>query len=124
MTKEDVEAILDREPFKPFRIRVVNGKYYDVLHRRAARFLGYGVLVFIGMKEGSCQAEGYDRFSFDQISAIEDLASLQPLSSDLSSPAAIPNVSANLLGEPLHIAGSNRNYRSLQARGLGWRLRC
>jgi len=72
MLKEQVRTILKREPFTPFRIHLVNGKHYDVDHREVARFLGYGVLVFIGLKEGTHQAKGYDRFSFEQIARIED----------------------------------------------------
>ena len=73
MEKEQVKSILEREPFTPFRIHLANGKRYDVSHREVARFLGYGVLVFIGLKEGTRQAKGYDRFPFDQIERIEDL---------------------------------------------------
>ena len=72
MLKEEVRAILEREPFVPYRIYLKNGKHYDVGHDRVARFLGYAVLVFIGMKEGSVQAKGYDRFPFDHIVRIED----------------------------------------------------
>jgi hypothetical protein len=77
MTKEEVRTILAREPFTPFRIHLVNGKHYDVEHRDVARFLGYGVLVFIGLKEGSHQAKGYDRFPFDHIVRIEDRPSVR-----------------------------------------------
>lgn len=72
MTKDEVRTILTREPFTPFRIHLASGKQYDVDHRDVARFLGYGVLVFIGLKEGTHQAKGYDRFPFDHIVRIED----------------------------------------------------
>jgi hypothetical protein len=72
MLKEQVRTILTREPFTPFRIHLLNGKHYDIDHREVARFLGYGVLVFIGLKQGTHQAKGYDRFPFDHIVRIED----------------------------------------------------
>jgi hypothetical protein len=72
MQKEDVVSILQREPFVPYRIYLENGKHYDVPHRDVARFLGYGVLVFIGLKEGTHSAKGYDRFGFDHILRVED----------------------------------------------------
>jgi hypothetical protein len=72
MLKEDVRMILARAPFTPYRIHLLNGKHYDVDHRDVAHFLGYGVLVFIGLKEGTHQAKGYDRFPFDHIVRIED----------------------------------------------------
>jgi hypothetical protein len=75
MEKEEVRTILSREPFTPFRIHLTNGKRYDVSHREVARFLGYGVLVFIGLKEGTRQAKGYDRFPFERIARIQDLPS-------------------------------------------------
>jgi hypothetical protein len=75
MLKEEVKAILEREPFVPYRIHLASGKRFDVTHRDVARFLGYGVLVFIGLKEGTRQAKGYDRFTFEQIDRIEELGS-------------------------------------------------
>ena len=75
MLKEDVKAVLEREPFVPFRIYLAGGKTYKVTSREAARYLGYGVLVFIGHKAGTCQSKGYDRFAFDRIDRIEDVGS-------------------------------------------------
>lgn len=73
MLKEDVKAVLEREPFVPYRIYLMDGKKYKVTSREAARYLGYGVLVFIGHKAGTCQSKGYDRFPFDDIQRIEDV---------------------------------------------------
>jgi len=75
MLKDDVKAIMDREPFRPFAFHLVNGKRYKVKTPEAARFLGYAVLFFIGHKEGTRQAKGYDRFTFEQIERIEELPS-------------------------------------------------
>ena len=74
MLKEDVKAIMDRDPFKPFAFRLVNGKRYKVTSPEAAVFLGYAVLFFIGHKAGTRQAKGYDRFTFEQIEQIEELS--------------------------------------------------
>jgi hypothetical protein len=71
MQKEEVQSVIAHEPFEPYRIHLQNGKHYDVLHRDVARYLGYGVLVFIGLKEGTHSAKGYDRFGFDEIVRIE-----------------------------------------------------
>lgn len=74
MLKEAVRAELNREPFVPLRIHLQNGKHYDVPFRQVAHMLGYGVLVLIGLKQGSVQAKGYDRFPFDHITRIEKLS--------------------------------------------------
>ena len=71
MLKEEVKTEIWREPFVPLRLHLSNGKKFDIPFREVARVLSYGILVFIGMKEGTHLAEGYDRFSFDQIIRIE-----------------------------------------------------
>jgi len=71
MSADEIEAELRRDPFVPLRLHLENGKTFDIPHPDAARVLQYGVLVFIGMKAGTRQAQGYDRFSFDQILQIE-----------------------------------------------------
>lgn len=71
MLKKEVQTELRREPFVPLRIHLKNGKHYDVPFREVAHMLGYGVLILIGLKQGSVQAQGYDRFPFDHIVRIE-----------------------------------------------------
>lgn len=71
MLKSEVKAELQREPFVPLRIHLTDGRHYDVPFREVAHLLGYGVLVFIGLKEGTHQAKSYDRFPFDHITRIE-----------------------------------------------------
>jgi hypothetical protein len=73
MLKEDVRIALTREPFEPVRLHLTGGRKYDVPFREVAHLLGYGVLVLIGLKEGTHQATGYDRFAFDDIEKIERL---------------------------------------------------
>jgi hypothetical protein len=74
MDKEAVRAELSREPFVPLRLHLTNGKTFDIPFRDAAHILSYGVLVFIGMKEGTRSAKGYDRFHFENIERIELLS--------------------------------------------------
>ncbi len=71
MLKEQVQAELSRDPFVPLKIRLKDGKAFDVPFRDVAQLLGYGVLVFIGLKEGTHKAKSFDRFGFDQIDRIE-----------------------------------------------------
>jgi len=73
MLKDDVRLELTREPFIPLRLYLRNGKKFDVPFRDVAHLLGYGVLVFIGLKEGTHQAKGYDRFGFEDIIRIEQI---------------------------------------------------
>lgn len=71
MQKEDVRAEISRDPFVPLRLHLSTGKTFDIPFREVARMLPYGLLVFIGKKEGTHSSEGFDRFSFDQILRIE-----------------------------------------------------
>ncbi|MBC7783152.1 MAG: hypothetical protein H7144_04870 [Burkholderiales bacterium] len=77
MLKKDVKALITREPFVPYRIYLQDGRLFDVPFREVAHFLSFGVLVFIGMKQGSRRAENYDRFAFENISRIEDTSSMR-----------------------------------------------
>jgi hypothetical protein len=71
MLKEDVERELMREPFVPLRLHLKDGRRYDVPIREAARFNPVGIVVLIGVKPGTYQIKGYDRFSLDAIDRIE-----------------------------------------------------
>ena len=71
MLKEQVRAELGREPFVPLRLHLRNGATFDILFRDVARILSFGLLVFIGLKPGTRQAQSYDRFAFDDIVRIE-----------------------------------------------------
>ena len=73
MHKEDVRRELTRDPFVPVRLHLTTGRSFDVPFREVAHMLGYGVLVLVGLREGTHQAEGCDRFMFDQIDRIEPL---------------------------------------------------
>jgi len=69
--KEEIKAELTREPFVPFRLHLSDGRTFDVPFREVAHMTPSGVLVFIGLKEGTHRAEGYDRFGFDHVVRIE-----------------------------------------------------
>ena len=71
MEKEQVRAELMREPFVPLRVHLRNGKRYNISFRAMTHMLEYGLLIFIGMKEGTRQAKAFDRFGFDAIDRIE-----------------------------------------------------
>jgi hypothetical protein len=73
LTAEDVRAELTRSPFVPFRFHLKDGRTFDVPHRDVAHTLPYGVLVLLGLKEGTHQADGYDRFPYEHINRIEHL---------------------------------------------------
>jgi hypothetical protein len=71
VTADDVAAALERTPFVPFRLHLKDGRRFDISHRDVGHVLSYGVLVLLGLKEGSPKADGYDRFPFDAIARIE-----------------------------------------------------
>jgi hypothetical protein len=71
MTAGKVAAQLQRTPFVPLLFHLKDGRTFEVPHRDVARLLSYGVLVFIGLQEGTHHADGYDRFPYDAITRIE-----------------------------------------------------
>jgi hypothetical protein len=71
MDKEIIRGELKREPFVPFRLHLTNGRKFDVPFRQVAHIVSSGLLVFIGLKEGTHSAKGYDRFAFEHIERLE-----------------------------------------------------
>jgi len=71
MDKEAIRSELNREPFIPLRLHLKDGRTFDVPFRQVARIVSSGVLVFIGLKEGTHSAKGYDRFAFNNVDRIE-----------------------------------------------------
>ena len=71
MLKEEIKTLLNRDPFVPLRLHLRNGKTFDVQFREVAHLLSFGLLVLIGLKQGTHQAKTYDRFAFDDIVRIE-----------------------------------------------------
>jgi hypothetical protein len=54
-------------------LHLKGGKTFDIPFPEMYRMLGYGVLVFIGLKPGTHRAKGFDRFNFENIDRIEQL---------------------------------------------------
>jgi hypothetical protein len=74
MLKDEVIRELDRKTFIPLRLHLQDGRKMRIPFRESAHILGnWGVLVLIGMKEGTRTAKGYDRCTFDYIVRIEKL---------------------------------------------------
>ena len=71
MTDDEIETELLRTPFVPFRFHLNDGRTFDVPHRNSAHLLPYGVLVLLGLREGTHSADGYDRFPYEAIRRIE-----------------------------------------------------
>lgn len=78
MTRLDIQSELDREPFIPFRVHLKGGKRYDIAFREVARPMSYGLLVFIGLKQGTRVAKSYDRFPYEDITKIEPRPGRRP----------------------------------------------
>jgi hypothetical protein len=72
MTREELDALLAREPFVPFRMYVRPGKVFEVPFADVVRTQSRQAIVFIGMKQGTRQAKSFDSFPFDYIERIEE----------------------------------------------------
>jgi hypothetical protein len=64
--KEEVHNLLAREPFDPFRIKLINGDAYDVSHPMSAALLERSV--FITMNDGE-----WVEFRYNRIASLESL---------------------------------------------------
>jgi hypothetical protein len=74
MLKDEITRELNRNPFIPLRLHLQDGRKMKIPFRESAHILGdWGILVFIGMKEGTRTAKSYDRTTFDYIVRIEKL---------------------------------------------------
>jgi hypothetical protein len=71
MTKQQVRAEFSREPFVPLRIHLNDGRRFEIPFREMTWLLGYDVLVFKGMKQGSRRAKSYTTFPYERIVRIE-----------------------------------------------------
>jgi hypothetical protein len=72
MDRETIRAAVTREPFIPFRVHASDGRKFDVAFRDMVRALSAGLVVFIGMKEGSRQAQSFTELAYTNIDRIED----------------------------------------------------
>ncbi|MGD0390597.1 MAG: hypothetical protein ABSC42_16755 [Tepidisphaeraceae bacterium] len=71
MLKEEVKSELGRDPFVPLRLHLKNGKTFDIPFREVAHDLGYGLVVFIGLRQGTRRAKGVATYFYDDILRIE-----------------------------------------------------
>jgi hypothetical protein len=75
VTKEEITSQFSRQPFSPLRLVLKDGRKYDVLFAEAARIAADRVMLFIGAKQGTRQAERCEHISYESITAIEPLPS-------------------------------------------------
>ncbi len=73
MTKAELFAELEKDPFEPFRIHMVSGKVMDILGPNTAHTLNNALLVLRNPTLGTSDAEGYDVFSYQNIERLERL---------------------------------------------------
>jgi hypothetical protein len=73
MTEEELEAEIEKEPFVPFRLRLLSGKTVDVMAANAAHTLHDSVLVLKNPTIGTPRAVGYDVLAYRHIERIERL---------------------------------------------------
>ena len=73
MTKAELTAELEKDPFEPFRLHMVSGKTFDVLGPNAAHTLRNALLVLRNPTPGTRDAEGYDVLAYQNIERIEQL---------------------------------------------------
>lgn len=72
MNRPELQQLLSRQPFVPFRIHLKNGKVFDVPFAEVAQALSHQVLILIGLKQGTRQAKSYESFPYDYIDRIEE----------------------------------------------------
>ena len=66
MTKRQLNALLWKEPFEPFRINMVGGKCYDVTEPRRA--VAMNTRMFLALPDG-----GWTFLPFQQMGGLETL---------------------------------------------------
>ena len=66
MIEEGVRALLERDPFEPFRIRLINGDRHDVLLPAMVAVLEEGLFV-------TSQGGHWAQFPFDRVASFESL---------------------------------------------------
>ena len=67
MIRADVLAALRREPYVPARVHMADGRHYDLPFREASHAISDSLIVFIGMRPGTRQAERYELLNFERI---------------------------------------------------------
>lgn len=69
--RQEVLALLANDPFKPFRIKLINGDAHDVEHPLGAAVLDRGP--FIAPRDGE-----WVEFRYNRIASLESLLEFQP----------------------------------------------
>jgi hypothetical protein len=64
--KRDIGELLGREPFVPFRIKLVNGDAHDITHPPLVAFLEEGLFVLYSSGE-------WAEFPFERVASLESL---------------------------------------------------
>ena len=79
MRSEDVREFLRRQPFRPFRSTLTDGRSYDVMHPELA-LLGRNVVI-VGLVQPGAAEDVADRFvhlDLLRIMQVENLETAQP----------------------------------------------
>ena len=66
-----MQAELEKEPFIPLRLHLVNGKWIDIPHQAAGWLMQNAVLVFQNARKGSSRVGGYDVIALRNIERVE-----------------------------------------------------
>jgi hypothetical protein len=64
--RRDIRDLLAREPFVPFRIKLVNGDGHDISHPALVAFLEEGLFVLYSSGE-------WAEFTFERVASLESL---------------------------------------------------
>jgi hypothetical protein len=73
MHRTQIESQLNRDPFVPLRLRLTDGRGFDVPFRHVIVFQKSRLILFMGVKrEGSHAATGFELLPYDQIDRIEE----------------------------------------------------
>jgi len=73
MTRDNIQAELDREPFEPLRFHLASGKTVLVKHPNSAYMMDHAVLILHRMKPGSSAIGIYDVVNLRLIEKIEQV---------------------------------------------------
>lgn len=71
MLEKEVKSELARQPFVPLRLHLRDGKTFDIPFPEVAHPLQSGVVVLIGLKQGTHQAKGVHTYVYEDILRIE-----------------------------------------------------
>ncbi len=66
MIEDEVRTLLEREPFEPFRITLINGDRHDVLYPAMVAVLEEGLFMTL-------QGGHWAQFPFDRVASFESL---------------------------------------------------